>query len=134
MVKITDNEEYLSQLLKQKIEITGEVDKAIELLVAEQGIPKRIAQSLACGLNILPTRYEANGGTIGSEGQKHLLLSKVMVVGLGGLGCQVVEQLVRPRYELVRWERGHEADPEDQGEQQQLAFPAGEHASEECSE
>lgn len=95
MVKITDKEEYLSQLLKQKLEITGEVEKAIELLVAEQGIPKRIAESLACGLNILPKRYEANGGTIGSEGQKHLLLSKVMVVGLGGLGCQVVEQLVR---------------------------------------
>lgn len=95
MVKVTDNEQSLSQLLKQKIEITGEVELAIELLVGEQGIPKRIAESLACGLNILPKRYEANGGTIGSEGQKHLLLSKVMVVGLGGLGGQVVEQLVR---------------------------------------
>ena len=44
MVKITDNEEYRSQLLKQKLEVTGEVEKAIELLVAEQGIPKRIAE------------------------------------------------------------------------------------------
>ncbi|MCG6918692.1 MAG: HesA/MoeB/ThiF family protein [Deltaproteobacteria bacterium] len=95
MVKITDNEEYLSQLLKQLVETTGEAEKAIERLVADRDVPKRIAESLACGLNILPKRYEANGGTIGSEGQKYLLLSKVMVVGLGGLGCQVVEQLVR---------------------------------------
>ena len=94
-MKITDNEEYLSQLLKQLVETTGETEKAIERLVADRDVPKRIAESLACGLNILPKRYEANGGTIGSEGQKHLLLSKVMVVGLGGLGCQVVEQLVR---------------------------------------
>jgi molybdopterin/thiamine biosynthesis adenylyltransferase len=95
LAKISENEDYLSQLLKQKLEFTGEIEKAIEALVAEQGIPKRIAESLACGLNIFPKRYEPNAGTIGSKGQKHLLLSKVMVVGLGGLGGHVVEQLVR---------------------------------------
>ena len=95
MVKITDNEEYLSQLLQQKLEITGEVEKAIELLVTEQGIPKRIAESLACGLHIFPKRYDLNAGTFGGMGQKNLLRSKVMVAGLGGLGGHVVEQLVR---------------------------------------
>ena len=95
MVKITDNEEYRSQLLKQKLEVTGEVEKAIELLVAEQGIPKRIAESLACGLHIFPKRYALNAGSFGSMGQKNLLRSKVMVAGLGGLGGYVVEQLVR---------------------------------------
>jgi len=95
LVKITDNEEYLSQLLQQKLEITGEVEKAIELLVTEQGIPKRIAESLACGLHIFPKRYDLNAGTFGGMGQKNLLRSKVMVAGLGGLGGHVVEQLVR---------------------------------------
>ena len=95
MLKGSENEEHLAQLLKQLVETTGEVEKAIEQLVAERDVPKRIAESFACGLNIFPKRYEPNAGTIGSKGQKHLLLSKVMVVGLGGLGGHVVEQLVR---------------------------------------
>lgn len=91
----THNEEYLSHLLKQRAELTGEVEKAIELLVAEEGIPKRIVESLACGLDMFPKRYKLNAGTLGSGGQKHLLRSKVMVAGLGGLGGHVVDQLVR---------------------------------------
>ena len=95
LAKIADDEEYLSQQLKKQLELTGEVEKAIEVLVTEEGIPKRIAESLACGLNLFPKRYQLNAGTFGSIGQKHLLRSKVMVVGLGGLGGHVVEQLVR---------------------------------------
>lgn len=91
----TDNPEYLSELLRQLIGDTGEVEKAITALVAEQGIPKRIAESLACDLGIFPRRYQLNAGTLGREGQKRLLGSKVMIVGLGGLGGYVVEQLVR---------------------------------------
>jgi molybdopterin/thiamine biosynthesis adenylyltransferase len=95
VAKITDNEEYLSRMLKQLLERTGVVEKAIDLLVSQEGIPKRIAESLACGLGIFPKRYDLNAGTFGNEGQKNLLRSKVMVVGLGGLGGHVVEQLVR---------------------------------------
>jgi molybdopterin/thiamine biosynthesis adenylyltransferase len=95
VVKITDNEEYLSRMFKQHLELTGEVEEAIDLLVSQEGIPKRIAESLACGLGIFPKRYDLNAGTFGSAGQKNLLRSKVMVVGLGGLGGHVVEQLVR---------------------------------------
>jgi molybdopterin/thiamine biosynthesis adenylyltransferase len=93
--KRADNEEYLSELLKQQLELTGEVEQAIELLVVQEGVPKRIAESLACGLHIFPKRYQLNAGTFGNVGQKHLLRSKVMVAGLGGLGGHVVEQLVR---------------------------------------
>jgi molybdopterin/thiamine biosynthesis adenylyltransferase len=95
VVKITDNEEYLSQMFKQHLELTGVVEEAIDLLVSQEGIPKRIAESLACGLGIFPKRYDLNAGTFGSSGQKNLLRSKVMIVGLGGLGGHVVEQLVR---------------------------------------
>lgn len=95
MVKSTDNEEYLSQMFKQHLELTGVVEEAIDLLVSQEGVPKRIAESLACGLGIFPKRYDLNGGTFGSAGQKNLLRSKVMIVGLGGLGGHVVEQLVR---------------------------------------
>jgi molybdopterin/thiamine biosynthesis adenylyltransferase len=97
LAKIThdDDDELLSKLLQEQVEITGEVEKAIDLLVAEQGIPKRIAESLACALDIFPKRYELNAGTFGSMGQRKLLRSKAMVAGLGGLGGHVVEQLVR---------------------------------------
>ena len=93
--KIKKNEEHLSQILEQLIETTGEVEIAIETLAVDQGIPKRVAEALACGLDIFPKRYKANAGTLGSEGQKRLLQSKVLVAGLGGLGGHVVEQLVR---------------------------------------
>ena len=95
MSKITKNEEHLSQILEQLIETTGEVEIAIETLAADQGIPKRVAEALACGLDIFPKRYKANAGTLGSEGQIRLLQSKVLVAGLGGLGGHAVEQLVR---------------------------------------
>ncbi|MEE9529917.1 MAG: ThiF family adenylyltransferase [Syntrophobacteria bacterium] len=95
MSKITKNEEHLSQILEQLIETTGEVEIAVETLAADQGIPKRVAEALACGLDIFPKRYKANAGTLGSEGQKRLLQSKVLVAGLGGLGGHAVEQLVR---------------------------------------
>lgn len=95
MPEVANNEEYLSTRLKQLVETTGEVEEAIRALVVEQGIPKRIAESLACGLEILPKRYELNAGTLGYDGQKQLLRSKVLVAGLGGLGGHVVEQLVR---------------------------------------
>lgn len=90
-----DSDAYQAQLLKRLIQTTGGVEKAIEALVAEQGVPKRTAEALACDLDILPKRYEKNRGTLGCEGQKKLLQSKVLVAGLGGLGGYVVEQLVR---------------------------------------
>lgn len=93
--KIIKNEEHLSQILEQLIETTGEVEIAIETLAVDHGIPKRVAEALACDLDIFPKRYKANAGTLGSKGQKRLLQSKVLVAGLGGLGGHVVEQLVR---------------------------------------
>jgi molybdopterin/thiamine biosynthesis adenylyltransferase len=95
LARITQNEEQLSHILAQLIESTGEVEIAIEKLAVDQGIPKRVAEALACGLDFFPKRYEANAGTLGSNGQKRLLQSKVLVAGLGGLGGHVVEQLVR---------------------------------------
>ena len=95
MARTRKNEEHLSHILEQLIETTGEVEQAIEKFAADQGIPKRLAEALACGLDVFPKRYQANAGTLGPEGQKKLLQSKVLVAGLGGLGGYVVEQLVR---------------------------------------
>lgn len=43
----------------------------------------------------VPERYLRNMGTIGVEGQKRLLDARVVVVGAGGLGGNVVELLAR---------------------------------------
>lgn len=95
MVTTENNDEHLANILKQLVEAAGDIEKAIDELVVEQGIPKRIAESLACDLDIIPERYKLNEGTFGCGGQKRLLRSKVLVAGLGGLGGYVVEQLVR---------------------------------------
>ena len=44
---------------------------------------------------IVPLRYLKNIGTLGIEGQRRLLSSKIAVVGLGGLGGLLVELLAR---------------------------------------
>lgn len=49
--------------------------------------------ALAAG--VVPLRYLRNLGTVGIEGQRALLRSRVAVVGLGGLGGYVVEGLAR---------------------------------------
>jgi molybdopterin/thiamine biosynthesis adenylyltransferase len=92
---VVDNEEHLSLLLKQSIQQSGAVEKGIDAFVAERGISKRVVESMACGLGVLPDKYQRNLGTIGYEGQRRILLAKVTVVGLGGLGGYVVEQLAR---------------------------------------
>lgn len=55
--------------------------KAVELFALEQGY--------------LPRRYQRNVGSLGIAGQSRLLRSKVIVVGLGGLGGYVLEELAR---------------------------------------
>ena len=89
------NDRFLTRLFHQLMERTGDFEKSIELLVAKQGIPKWKAEALACGLGLMPKRYLRNQGTLGFDGQKQLLEAKVMVVGLGGLGGYVLEQLAR---------------------------------------
>ena len=85
----------LNLRLKELVDGIGKVEQAVETLVAEQGVPKRVAEALACGLDLLPRRYDRNSGTLGCAGQKRLLEAKVLVAGLGGLGGYAVEELAR---------------------------------------
>lgn len=90
-----DDRASLVQRMKQLADRAGEVEQAIETLTAERGVPKRLAEALACGLDLLPKRYDRNSGTLGCAGQKRLLEAKVLVAGLGGLGGYAVEELAR---------------------------------------
>lgn len=44
---------------------------------------------------VIPERYQRNIGTIGIEGQCLLLKAKVVIVGAGGLGGNIIELLTR---------------------------------------
>ncbi len=85
----------LAPRLRQLVDETGEVDRAVDALAREQDIPKRIAEALACEMDLLPRRYDRNAGTLGCSGQKRLLEARVLVAGLGGLGGYVAEELAR---------------------------------------
>ena len=64
-------------------------------IAAETGLPLRAVERFALGEGIIPERYDRNIGTLGADGQRRLLESCVIVVGLGGLGGHVVEVLAR---------------------------------------
>ncbi|HXP95278.1 MAG TPA: HesA/MoeB/ThiF family protein [Telmatospirillum sp.] len=55
----------------------------------------RHVEETALGLGLLPARYQRNRKTISIEQQRTLLQSQVAVIGCGGLGGYVIEQLAR---------------------------------------
>ena len=66
-----------------------------EQIAAKTGVPLREVESFALEQTIVPLRYALNLGSFTLAGQKKLLESRVLVVGLGGLGGYVAEQLAR---------------------------------------
>jgi len=67
-----------------------------ELLASKTfNLSLRDVEEEALKLGILPARYERNSKTISIEGQLTLLQSTVAVVGCGGLGGYIIEELAR---------------------------------------
>ncbi len=58
-------------------------------------LPLRAVEWFALDTGICPSRYQRNIGAFGIEGQKRLLESKIVIVGLGGLGGCLLEELAR---------------------------------------
>jgi molybdopterin/thiamine biosynthesis adenylyltransferase len=67
----------------------------VQALAGEFGVSLREVELTALEARVLPRRYLRSLGTVGWEGQIRLLRSTVAVVGLGGLGGNVVEGLAR---------------------------------------
>lgn len=61
----------------------------------ETGLSTRSIEWFALDGNVEPVRYRRNLGTIGFDGQQKLLESTVIIVGLGGLGGYLLEELGR---------------------------------------
>ncbi len=63
--------------------------------MTEFGLPCRMVEELALTLGFLPSRYQRNRRTITTGQQLRLLRSRVAVIGCGGLGGYVLEELAR---------------------------------------
>jgi len=68
---------------------------AVRALEQEFGLSRRMVELVALEAGVLPRRYLRSYGTVGLAGQTKLLRSTVAVIGLGGLGGNVVEGLAR---------------------------------------
>ena len=66
-----------------------------EQIASELNVPLREVEWFALERGVVPLRYALNLGTFTIPGQQKLLKSRVLVVGLGGLGGHVVELLAR---------------------------------------
>ncbi len=64
-------------------------------LAKETGLSLLEVEEKALKQGILPLRYQRNLNTISIDDQLHLLKSKVAVIGCGGLGGYVIEELAR---------------------------------------
>lgn len=92
---LTENDKAL---LEQAF--AGEVSKELsgeqaDAIASRTNIPLRMVEAFALEKGIVPCRYQRNVGSIGIEGQRELLGKKVIVVGLGGLGGYVLEEIGR---------------------------------------
>lgn len=67
----------------------------LALIAEESGAPINLLEQLCIQVEIIPSRYLRNLGTLGYDGQLKLLRSRVAVLGLGGLGGLVTELLAR---------------------------------------
>jgi molybdopterin/thiamine biosynthesis adenylyltransferase len=89
--------------LPARIQESAEAEDGIEAialdrvraLASEFGVSLMEVELAALDAHVLPRRYLRSLGTVGWEGQIKLLRSTVAVVGLGGLGGNVVEGLAR---------------------------------------
>ena len=73
----------------------------VEDISQNTGIPLRRIECFALGKGLIPLRYQRNIGTFGVEGQIKLLGSTVMLIGLGGLGGSVLEQIARAGFGTI---------------------------------
>ena len=92
-------ERSLQALIRELAEATEGIEAIaldrVQALAGEFGVSLREVELTALEARVLPRRYLRSLGTVGWGGQIRLLRSTVAVVGLGGLGGNVVEGLAR---------------------------------------
>jgi molybdopterin/thiamine biosynthesis adenylyltransferase len=87
--------QQVRQLLQERA--TGDfLTWEAQVAIAEEcGLTRAQVEEVALALGILPFRYQRNLQTISVENQLRLFRSRVAVLGLGGLGGNILEGLAR---------------------------------------
>ena len=73
----------------------------VEDISQKTGVPLRKVECFALSKGVIPIRYQRNIGTFGVDGQIKLLESTVMIIGLGGLGGSILEQISRAGFGTI---------------------------------
>lgn len=76
-------------------------NEEIEGISQNADISLRKVECFALSRGIVPLRYQRNIGTFGIDGQIRLLKSTAIVIGLGGLGGSVLEQIGRAGFGTI---------------------------------
>ena len=88
-------QEELYRLLREK-SIASRLSWADQVKLAEEtGLTLHAVTDMALAQGILPMRYQRNVNAISAEEQNRLSKAQVAVVGCGGLGGYVIEELAR---------------------------------------
>lgn len=66
-----------------------------DAIASTLGLQKREVEAAALDLEVWPQRYLRNAGSLGIAGQKKLLESRALLVGVGGLGGTIAQLLAR---------------------------------------
>jgi len=64
-------------------------------IASSLGVSRRAVEIAALDLEVWPQRYLRNAGSLGTAGQKKLLQSKALLIGVGGLGGTIAQLLAR---------------------------------------
>ena len=95
-----DVRRYIAESAESRLAPDGKAYLVVSLkttssISSSQGVPAKEVEVTALKQGIIPCRYLRNIGTIGLDGQIKLLQSTVAVVGVGGLGSNIIELLAR---------------------------------------
>ncbi len=66
-----------------------------DAIASALGLRKREVEAAALELEVWPQRYLRNAGSLGIAGQKKLLESRALLIGVGGLGGTIAQLLAR---------------------------------------
>lgn len=66
-----------------------------DAIASTLGLQKREVEAAALDLEVWPQRYLRNAGSLGIAGQKKLLESRALLIGVGGLGGTIAQLLAR---------------------------------------
>jgi len=66
-----------------------------DAIASALGLQKREVEAAALNLEVWPQRYLRNAGSLGIAGQKKLLESRALLIGVGGLGGTIAQLLAR---------------------------------------